>query len=58
MIRRRVRLLILVPFIGLGGTIGALAVEAQVSCYFKKCVEYSDGSRVCERTPIACPAPS
>lgn len=30
-------------------------VQAQtVQCYFKRCVEFPDGTRVCERTPIDC----
>jgi hypothetical protein len=32
----------------------AVAVDAQVKCYLKKCVEYPDGTRVCERIPIDC----
>ena len=33
---------------------GAATVQAQLKCYIKKCVEYEDGSRVCERTPVDC----
>jgi hypothetical protein len=42
------------------GALGVLAVAAptfataQVTCYIRKCAVYSDGSQICERTPVDC----
>lgn len=32
----------------------AATAHAQVKCYIKKCVEYPDGTSICERTPVDC----
>ncbi len=37
-----------------GAGAATLAHTQTVECYFKKCLEYPDGTRICERTPIDC----
>jgi hypothetical protein len=49
---------ILVTLLTLGGagTLGVRvpAVAQEVLCYRKKCVEYPDGSKICQLTPVDC----
>jgi hypothetical protein len=46
-------LLAFISLAGFGG--GTVPGEAQtITCYAKKCVEYPDGTRICERTQINC----
>lgn len=49
------RALLITPVVlGVLFAIGIAPAHAQVKCYIKKCVEYPDGSSVCERTPVDC----